>query len=390
MKRLIFYVIVLIAAVWLGLTLNQHPGYVLVAYNKWTLETSLWFGIALVIVAFLIVYYFFKVLSFFLTSRGHIFRWYRTRRQVNAHTATGAGLLALDEADWGLAEDLLAHNARVSRLGVVNYLGAAKAAQAQAHYKQRDRYLVKAKKMAETIEERIAVGLVKAQLQYKHEQYDDALVTLEKLGRYKANHPQRLKLLCLVYKAQKKWNLLSDLLPQAKKRKAFDEKQFDEIKLEVMMQLVAKVDQSNVLLSMFKNERKFILMYAGLLESMCRVAHRFHDDAIVSELIIAAMKNDYDATLTRLFGELQLDSPQKQLKQFEQWRKQYGDRPVLLNGMSRVLLQLKENKKAKTLSAESLKLEETADGYAILARAQECLGDQQAAAQAYKKGLLLV
>ena len=42
MKRLIIYLIILVAAVWLGLKIAEDPGYALFAYQRWTVEMPLW------------------------------------------------------------------------------------------------------------------------------------------------------------------------------------------------------------------------------------------------------------------------------------------------------------------------------------------------------------
>jgi|GEM_PF-1170976 HemY protein len=390
MRRLIFYVIILIVAVWLGLVLVKNPGYVLIAYKHWTAETSLWFAIAIVIVGFLIVYYIFKFFALLFLSHGHFFRWYQQKKQIKAHTVTGAGLLALDEADWETAERLLMQGADSSRMPVVNYLAAARAAQELSKLKKRDRYLSKARRCADDVDERIAIGLTKTELQLEAKEYEDAEKTLEKLANYKANHPQRLKLLRKLYIAQENWKELYNLLPSLEKRHVFKQEKLDEIKKHDLHQYLPSIVGEDELKAVLKSQKKFIAQHPGLVAVSVKQAHKLHNDPLAADMIIASMKNDINDELVDLYGLLHLDNHTKQLKQVEAWEKQYGARTSLFNCMAHLAVQLKEWEQAKIYAAESLKVDETVPAYAVLARANNQLGDYAASAQAYKTGLLLV
>ncbi len=52
MKRLMMMFAVLCGAIILGLQLKHDPGYVLIALNHWTIETTLWFFCLLIIITF--------------------------------------------------------------------------------------------------------------------------------------------------------------------------------------------------------------------------------------------------------------------------------------------------------------------------------------------------
>ena len=52
MNRILFIVLILFLAVFLGLQLNHDPGYVLIAVNQWTIETTLWFAVFMLLAGF--------------------------------------------------------------------------------------------------------------------------------------------------------------------------------------------------------------------------------------------------------------------------------------------------------------------------------------------------
>ena len=243
MKRLIVYVVILILAVWAGLWLKTDPGYVLIAYKKWTVETSLWFGLILISVFFLVLYYLFRFLQILLNSHGHLLRWYRQRTFIKSHTLTGAGLLALEEGYWDDAEELLLRGLKSSTIPVVNYLNAARAAQYQFEYQRRDDYLKKALEFAED-KERIAVYLTQASLQIEHEQYEQANQTLDQLVQQRPKHRFVLKLLQELYKRQGDWDNLLKLLPRLRERRVLDKAKERQLELLVYTSIFRAKDKS--------------------------------------------------------------------------------------------------------------------------------------------------
>lgn len=55
-KRLLTVLIVLLVSVWIGATIATDPGYVLIVYKQWTIESPLWFTVILLIIFFIALY----------------------------------------------------------------------------------------------------------------------------------------------------------------------------------------------------------------------------------------------------------------------------------------------------------------------------------------------
>ena len=62
MKKLFLLFIVLFIAIGLGYLIHQDPGYVMVSYNHWVIATSLWVAIAILIIAFFVLYFFLRTI----------------------------------------------------------------------------------------------------------------------------------------------------------------------------------------------------------------------------------------------------------------------------------------------------------------------------------------
>ena len=75
MRRLLFFIIVLTAAIWVGLLLKGHPGYVLIAYDKWTVETSLWFAVLSLVLSLLAIYIIVRIFSALFNLSTRFGRW---------------------------------------------------------------------------------------------------------------------------------------------------------------------------------------------------------------------------------------------------------------------------------------------------------------------------
>src|SRR5688572_22056176 len=104
MQRLIIFLIVFIASVWLGAFLIKDPGYALFTYREWSIEMPLWFLLLATLVLFLLGY---LVLRFFTSIDSGMYRfrnWLRFRRERKSYSKTQQGLMDLIENQWKSAE----------------------------------------------------------------------------------------------------------------------------------------------------------------------------------------------------------------------------------------------------------------------------------------------
>src|SRR5450755_1309492 len=104
MTRLIIFFGVLLLSVWVGLQMHASPGYVLVSYDEWALETSLWFAIFALIIIVFVLSKLLRLLSFVTSIASRWRNWRLARRRQNAQGLTSKGLRQLAEGDWRSAE----------------------------------------------------------------------------------------------------------------------------------------------------------------------------------------------------------------------------------------------------------------------------------------------
>ncbi|MGE3920954.1 MAG: heme biosynthesis HemY N-terminal domain-containing protein [Gammaproteobacteria bacterium] len=236
MIRLFIFLVLLVGAVLLGLLIKAEPGYMLIAYKHWTIEMPLWFGILGIIVSFWILYWIVKFLAVTFGLPDRVRFWSGRRRLRKAQHKTNQGLIALAEGNWLVAEKYLAHGARISDTPLINYLAAARAAQARGAYDRRDYYLRQAHVVNPEAE--IAVGLTQAQLQLEHHQLEQALATIMHVRTLVPNHKFVLQLLQELYLSLNDWQSLEKLLPSLQKYKILSSENLEKLTIQVYENLL--------------------------------------------------------------------------------------------------------------------------------------------------------
>ena len=211
MKLLFAALAVLVGAVLLALLLREDPGYVLISYDVWSLESSLSLFVLAIVLGYLLLYVLVRTLSGACRLPGRVRGWRRQRQRERSRTALQHGMLALAEGHWKQAERRLVRRAGSSDVALLNYLGAARAAQQQGALERRDRYLHLAHESSPDGD--LAVALTQAELQVARNQLEQALATLTQLRTREPGNTYVLQLLMRIYRELKDWVQLRELLP---------------------------------------------------------------------------------------------------------------------------------------------------------------------------------
>ena len=104
MKKLLFILVTLAAAILVTLWAKDDPGYVLIDVKGYTIESSLVFAVIVLLVTFVLLHLGVRLYAN-LKSVGKGYRVWRNRRtQDKANEFLIKGLLALSEGKWSEAE----------------------------------------------------------------------------------------------------------------------------------------------------------------------------------------------------------------------------------------------------------------------------------------------
>ena len=211
MIRIIILVAVMVAGLIVGPQAAGHKGYVLIALGNYTIESSVTSAVILMVLfcaaLLLLEWLLGRLFGLRRKTRG----WYGSRRRRKANQQTVAATLAMAEGHYSQAEKLLIKGADNSEIPLLNYLTAARAAQARGDDTRRDQYLQRAQE--ENPKAELALTLTQTRLQIEQGQYDLARATLESLYALHPRHPMVLDQLRQVYLARQDWAALCDLIP---------------------------------------------------------------------------------------------------------------------------------------------------------------------------------
>ncbi|MEE1953235.1 MULTISPECIES: heme biosynthesis HemY N-terminal domain-containing protein [Aeromonas] len=227
MIRIIILVAVMVAGLIFGPQASGNKGYVLIALGNYTIESSVTSAVIMAVLfygALLIVEW---LLGRVFGLRRKTLGWYGSRRRRKANQQTVAATLAMAEGHYSQAEKLLIKGASNSDTPLLNYLSAAKAAQARGDDARRDQYLQKAQE--ENPKAELALTLTQTQLQIEQGQYDTALAMLESVYALNPRHPMVLDQLRQVHLARQDWSALCDLIPALHKVGKLTPKQEEDL-----------------------------------------------------------------------------------------------------------------------------------------------------------------
>ena len=390
MKKLIFGFIILLIAVGLGFLIHKDPGYLLISYANWRIETSLWVAVIAIILTFLILYFLIRLIHQTTTLSHKFKRWSQLRNERKARTMTNQGLCELAEGNWQHAETKLSKAATNSNTPLINYLAAARAAQEQAAYDRRDDYLRKAHET--TTGTALAVGLTQAQLQINSKQWEQALATLKHLNQITPHHKYVLKLLKRTYLELQDWSQLLMLLPALTKYKVLSTSELNHLEEKVYLALLKNAARSSDNQALetiwdkipknWKSHPPIVTIYTGTLIER-------NQDATAIIVIEQALKKNWDPSLVKNYGLATSDNNAKQLSNAEGWLKKHPKEAELLLTLGQLSMRGKFWGKAREYLEESIAIAPRPETYQTLGQLLETLGDQNAALEHYRKGLSL-
>ena len=392
MKLLIIIAIALLIGGGLMWLAEFEPGFVLLQYGSWSLETSLVvFAVAFVLLV-LAAYWALKSLVLIKQAPGKLSRWQSAKRLTRANETLTRGLITLEEGRWSEAERLLMRYAGHSETPLLHYLAAARAAQKQDAGERRDNYLRLAHETTDGAD--IAVGVVQAELQLASDQKEQALATLQHLREVSPKHPYVLQQLQKLYSEMNEWQGVQDVLPDLRKRHVLPSADVKSLSTDATVgQLESAISRQDwdgvseiwekVPTKIRHSEAMLHTYIAGLiLQDRGKEA---------GPLIEAFMNNDWSDQLVYQYGLIQLDNLNGQVKRAEHWMKKHPNNPWLLLTLGRLLKANNQADEAEGCLRESLVHGERGETYQALAEVLAMApGNGPAVLEAYQKGLALM
>ncbi len=381
---------ILVLGVTIGLTLiaQRDPGYVLINYAGWSIESSLSLFLLALAVAFTAFYLAIRLLSGTWHLPRRLGYWQRQRRAMRSRLRTNRGLIALAEGNWARAERLLSRAAKASDTPLINYLGAARAAQKQHSEQRRDQYLSQAYQSMPDAE--LAVGLTQADVQLSQGQVEQALATLRHLRSIAPKHVYVLYLLKKLYEKLESWDDLRDLLPELRRHHVLDAGELTALEHRIHRMRLADAGDNVERLQQCWNELPRSLHHApDLILSYAEQLNRLGAEEEAEKVLREYLKKEWNPELLRLYGQVRGADSNQQLGVAEHWLNEHEHHPELLLACGRLCLHNKLWGKARSYLEASLGMEARAESYCELGNLLQQLGEKDKAAEYFRHGLEL-
>jgi HemY protein len=393
MRRLFAIVLVaLLLGVGVVALIETDPGYVLVAYGNYTLESSLWVGLLLLFALILVIYLAMRLVFRLIGSQRTLASWLGMRKSHHAARLSNRGLINFLEGNWARSRRQVLRGAKNNETPLVNYLLAARASHHLGEADKVSQYLGEAadSEAAATA----ALELVEAEIKVHAGQYEQALAVLDNMSNASA-YPRGLELRRAIYSAQGDWQNLVDLLPELRKQKLLSAEALRELERSSYRQLLLDASAGDEVLdaatlrgvwqkvpSDLRQESDMLGAYVGLLL-------RDGDNAAAEKVILRGLKQQWDENLVRQYGLVESANIPRQLAQAESWLSAHPDDPELLLCLGRLSARDKLWGKARDYFENSYRLRRSAEVCAELGRLLTGLGEPKVAAAYFREGLLL-
>lgn len=392
MKSLIIIATALLLGAGLIWVADFEPGFVLLQYGSWSIETSLivfLLGFLIVLVASYMVL---RSTVLLKQTPQRLAAWSQSSKQRRAGQALTRGLITLEEGRWAEAERLLGRHASNSETPLLHYLAAARAAQKQNESERRDNYLRLAHETTEGAD--VAVGVVQAELQLAAGEKEQALATLQHLREVSPKHPYVLQLLQRLYSDMNQWQSVQDVLPDLRKRHVLAASDVKALSNDAaagqLHSAIAKQDWTTLDLVWQKLPHKARQTEALLSPYISGLIQQGEDQQAVI-LMEGFLQNQWSDALVYQYGMiLHGNDLLKRLAKAEKWLKMHKDNPWLLLTLGRLAQANKLWAKSEEYLRSSLDNGPRGETYQVLAKVLASDGKQDLVADIYKQGLAVM
>ncbi|MCS2607909.1 heme biosynthesis HemY N-terminal domain-containing protein [Halomonas dongshanensis] len=392
MRKLILLIIAgLAVGALFGHLMMSVPGYWLIRVGDTSVQTSFWFGLVLLLGAFIVVHFVLRLLTGIIRPVGRFRTWNSRARNRRAMKRTVRGLVALTEGRWKRAERTLVKAADDSSTPLVNYLSAALAAHYQGHYDTAQEHLNQAQLTTEGAD--TAVGLMQAQLMIDRQQPEEALAILNRLDRKLNNHPQVLKLLKQVHLSVNDWEGLRRLIPRLAAQKLISSQEREQLEFKAYRELILFELRTpgNIerLRTLWADMPEYLRANTELLVLYADALVQSQEEVIAERLLHKALDHHWDARLVTRYGLLNVD-PARQLATAEGWLRERPNDPELLLTCGRLSLRTGKWDKAQEYFEASQRQRPNGVVCAELARLYASLGEHNKSQLYYRHSVELL
>ncbi len=389
MKLLIIIVIVLGGAIGLGMYAMEDPGYVVISREPYTIRMSLALLVGFLLVLFMVLYLLLGLLTGLVQTPRRIRQWRMRKREQGAQQLTMKGFTHLIEGDWTKAEESLLASRDDNRASLMNYLGAAYAAQQQGLIDRRNAHLGAALKAFP--HQAVSVRLTWARMEMQSGHWMHARSELESVRLKAPQNRAAVQLLAETYRQLGDWSSLVKLLPVLHKLMAFPEEELRRREVQALQgHLGAPALQpgsSARLDEVYEALPKKVRTDTVALASYARQLMHHGEHSRAEFVLRKALNRSWNGELIRLYGQLETPHLSDQIRLLQSWGKGHEEDTGLKWALAALHRRDNNLEEARTLLAQVVSDTGDAEAVEALGDLLEQMGESEKALMMYRQGL---
>lgn len=387
MKKLIIYFLLILGSIWLGSKIYQNPGYILVFYKQWAIETTIWFLVLVLIFLLLLFHLLLNLLRNTMYLPKYIEHWWHKHQVKKSIKLLNRGYCDYLRGRWKKAEKYLVKSAKNKDFSFIGHTLSAKAANAQHALSRRNRYLFEAKKSVK--KQGYLADAMMVQFLLQQNLPEEALTLLIQLRRERPKEPILLRLLAECYLHIQDWTHLQNILPELKKNKVFDEEEYLAIEKSTYTHLLTDhyFTEFSQVQMLWNKIPRYLRHDSHILIAYANHLTRWNRGNAAEELIRKELKKDFTQPLMEYYVTTRSEHPSKQIALGEKYLKQNTEDARSLRAMGILCLRNRLWGQARDYLENSLRMQATPETYSALGYTYEKLGENERALNYYRKGL---
>lgn len=359
----------------------QDNGYVLINFRGTSMDMSVPVFFLLLVLAYAAI----RLLIRIWQAPQRLGEAVARRRVRKAGERITQGYIEIGQGNFARGEKLLTKGARNSETPLLNYLAAARAAQAQGDTERRDGWLAMASEQEPRAQ--ATVLLTRAQLQLEDDDQDAAMATLTEVLSISPRNPEALRLQAEVYVTQADWAALEQSLPELRKLDRMSVSTLDKWTVQCWSALLRAAGNDKARAKqLWKSLPRHLRDVPQLVAARATALAAAGNVRQAESLLRGALKSNWHDDLIQAYGAL--DAPaDDRLKQVELWLRERPEDPVLLVIAARLCVATELWGKARSYYESSAAIRPAPQTWHELGQLLLQLGEQEQAFKAFQNGL---
>jgi HemY protein len=334
MRRIVWLLLVVSAAVGIALLMRVSHGNIAILWPPYRIDMSVNLAVLIIAVLFLLLHLLFNVLSNALNLPARVREYRERRRRERALQGLRDSLLAFFEGRFGRAERLARGAMSDRALAGSAALIGARSAQRLHETARRDRWLESARSVNE-VDGPLRATL--AEIALEEQRPADALAAIGDVKVRGVRHLHGMRLALRAHEQMDNWPEVLEIIRQLERRDAIDARSARVIRVRALRALFERPgDDPEVVVRRYNelpaSERELDEVEHAAARALMRVGRH----QMAARIVEDALAQRYDAELVALWPDLTGLPARGRLARAEAWLQRWGEEPALLVALGRL------------------------------------------------------